>query len=107
MIISDLKGLDWLLAADELPPLYEQVIVVGTVSKINVLPQAWQARRFPLMSGTMETEFSDSMWLTPCDAVVEGVVYWTPMTEIPGRYGVGKPVEPSPPRFARRHRLDT
>lgn len=86
----------WHSATDKLPPMYENVIVWGIIESINVLQQAYQARRWTGYTMGFDVE-KDKLWvwLTPCDAVVKNVTKWVPMPKDEsdcegGFYGSGR-----------------
>lgn len=62
---------------DSLPPMFEDVLVVGIVKHINVCPQIWQARRWTGITSGFDVE-KDKLWnwLTPTDSDVIDVKYW-------------------------------
>lgn len=81
-----MEKLTWENVNKELPKMFVNVIVWGVIEKINVIPQAWQARRWSGWSngwpGISEgKEPSDWIWLTSTDIKIYKVLLWMPFNE--------------------------
>jgi len=70
----------WIDVGIKLPPMFESVIVFGVIEKINVLPQAYEARRWTCCTMGFDVE-KDKLWswYTPCDTRVHNVTKWFAM----------------------------
>ena len=72
----------WINVNDQLPVMFQNVIVWGVRKKENVVHQSWQARRFTGCSSGFDVE-RDKLWqwLTPTDGQIEQVTHWMPMPD--------------------------
>lgn len=72
----------WISVEEDLPDMYESVIVWGRREKENVCRQAYQARRWTGCTSGFDVE-KDKLWqwVTPCDYQVSDVTHWFPMPE--------------------------
>lgn len=70
----------WINVKDQLPAMFADAIVWGCIPTVNVMRQAYQARRWTGCNHAFDVE-GEKMWgwYTPTDGIVADVIRWMPM----------------------------
>ena len=87
-LVNTSRNWRWIPVNEQLPPLFENVAVIGIVEKLNISPQVWQARRFSGFlngyPGQNEGNEPSWQWLTVTDYAVGDVQFWMPLPKKEG-----------------------